>query len=167
MSSPQLTVAALSLAVSLSLSLLPLHSVMLWPNFAFNYIKFSYVTLLPLPGQSSCLHLMPTADTGLQGWLNRNYTHLAPGHCSTRTMHKAATVPLSTSTTSALCLYRFFVRKRSQNVSVILGKALSNFIINIYILLISFNPNIRGQVRCAYVAKLFSEMLKRALDELS
>lgn len=103
---PLLTVAALS---SQSLSLSPLRSVMLWPNFAFNYIKFSHVTFLPLPGQSSCLHLKPTADTGLQGWLNRNYTHLAPGHGSTRTAHKAATenlthppLQLSVSVASAL-----------------------------------------------------------------
>lgn len=89
---PLLTVAALS---SQSLSLSPPRSVMLWPTFAFNYIKFSHVTLLPLPGQSSCLHIKPTADTGLQGWLNRNYTHLAPGHGSTRTAHKAATEHLT------------------------------------------------------------------------
>lgn len=84
-----------SLFSSLSLSLLPLRSIMLLPNFALNYIKFSHVVLLPLPGQSTCLHLMPNADTGLQGWLNRNYTHLAPGHGSTRTTHKVATVHLA------------------------------------------------------------------------
>lgn len=60
----------------------------LWPSFAF---KFSYVTLPPPPVQSSCMPLIPIADTGLQGWLNRNYTHLAAGHRST-TSHKVATM---------------------------------------------------------------------------
>lgn len=73
-------------------SLLPSHSIMLRPNFDFHHIKFSHVALLPLPGQSSRLYPVPTADTGLQGWLNRNYTHLALGHSSTRATYKAATV---------------------------------------------------------------------------
>jgi len=59
-----------------------------WPSFDINHIQFSHVTLFLLPGQSSSLNLMSGADTGLQGWLNRNYTHLAPGHSSTRAMHK-------------------------------------------------------------------------------
>lgn len=65
-----------------------LHVVMLWPSFAF---KFSYVILPPLPVQSSCMPLIPIADTGLRGWLNRKYTHLAAGHRST-TSHKVATM---------------------------------------------------------------------------
>lgn len=68
-----------------------LHVIMLWPSFAF---KFSYVNspnLPPLPVQSSCMPLIPIADTGLEGWLNRRYTHLAAGHRST-TSHKVATM---------------------------------------------------------------------------
>lgn len=51
----------------------------------------SPVILPPLLVQSSCLPLIPIADAGLQGWLNRKYTHLAAGHRST-TSHKVATM---------------------------------------------------------------------------
>lgn len=51
----------------------------------------SPVILPPLPVQSSCMPLILIADTGLVGWLNRKYTHLAAGHRST-TSHKVATM---------------------------------------------------------------------------
>lgn len=72
------------------------------PITAVNYIKFSHVTCCSRcqVKEAARLHPVLTADTGLQGWLNRNYTPSSRPRFNKNHAQSAR----STSTASALRL---------------------------------------------------------------